>query len=281
MNSPLYPQNRKEVFFDLLKNHKLDLVKINLFVALFAFLSIATIYLFILLIGFVPTLISSGDIEMIKADDMDYSILATSIIYLILLFAILIITNIPAFIGMGGGVYVLSKLCYAEENTIIGKDFFIGIKRNIKQSILLSLLFSITCLFSVSVVSIYLIMDTYLIVKVISNIIAISVFIIVSIVIFIAFNYMNTYQTNFIGLIKNSFLIAFSHPIKTIGLMLLSMVLYFLLFIPMRFPVFALVNIFFGFSYFLVIEILYTTSLFDLYINKKGHPEIVDKGLRK
>ena len=63
---PIFPRNRKEVFVDLMKHHKMDLIKINLLIAAFALLSIATIYIFILLIGQVPTLISSGYIEQVS-----------------------------------------------------------------------------------------------------------------------------------------------------------------------------------------------------------------------
>ena len=126
----VFPRNRKEVFLTLVKYHKLDLLKIKLIIAGFAFLSMLAVYLFTLLIFSVPVLISNGTIEMVKADDMDYSILFTSLMYLIVLFAILVVTNIPLFLGLGGGIYVISQLCYAEANLIIGKDFFIGVKRN-------------------------------------------------------------------------------------------------------------------------------------------------------
>ena len=212
---------------------------------------------------------------------MDYSILFTSIIYLITMCAVLIITNIPAFIGIGGGIYVLSKICYAEEDILIGKDFSTGLKRNLKQSIQLSLLFSLTFLFSTFVVAIYLIIDIPLFVRIASNIIAIVLFIIVSLVVFIALNYMNVYKVNFFSLLKNSFLIGFSSILKTIAFYLLSTIVLLTIFIPMRIPIFPLINIFFGFSYFLVIEVLYSTSLFDKYINSKAHPELVDKGMRK
>ena len=95
----IFPKNRKEVFLSLVKYHKMDLLKINLIIAGFAFLSLLAIYLFTLLIFSVPVLISNGTIEMVKADDMDYSILFTSLMYLIALFVILLFTNIPLFLG--------------------------------------------------------------------------------------------------------------------------------------------------------------------------------------
>ena len=277
----IFPKNRKEVFLSLVKYHKMDLLKINLIIAGFAFLSLLAIYLFTLLIFSVPVLISNGTIEMVKADDMDYSILFTSLMYLIVLFAILIITNIPLFLGLGGGIYVISQLCYGEADILIGKDFFIGVKRNAKQMILLSLLFSFAALFMVFVLSIYMLISVPLAVRIISNIIAILVFVIVSIVVFIAINYQNVYEVSFFQLLKNSFLIAFSKPLQTIGFYLLANIFFYLLVIPIRIPIFILIVLFVGFSYFLAIEFLYTSSLFDVYINKIAHESLVDKGMKK
>ena len=277
----IFPKNRKEVFLSLIKYRKLDLLKINLIIAGFAFLSLLAIYLFTLLIFSVPVLISNGTIEMVKEGDADYSILFTSLMYLIALFVILIITNIPLFVGLGGGIYVISQICFGEADVIIGKDFFIGVKRNAKQMILLSLLFSFATLFMVFIFSIYLLLNVPLPVKIISNVIGILVFVIVSIVTFIAINYQNIYKVTFIQLLKNSFLIAFSKPLHTIGFLLLANIFFYLLIIPIRIPIFILLVLFIGFSYFLVIEFLYTSSLFDIYINKKAHESLVDKGMKK
>ena len=279
MSEIIFPKNRKEVFLSLLKYHKLSLLKINLLIGGFSLLTLAVIYFGLFIIGQVPSLISNGTIPYVKEGDMDYSVLFTSLVYLVTMFGILIITNIPLFLGLGGGVYVISLLCYGEANVLIGKDFFIGVKRNAKHMVLLSLLFSIASLFTVFVFSIYLIMDTLLAVKIISYIIASLVFFIVSVIVFIGVNYTNVYRVSFISLIKNSFLIGFSKPFHTIGFLLLSQIFFYLVFIPMRIPVFSILLFFFGFSYFLVIEFLYTSSLFDTYINKKAHEEIVDKGI--
>ena len=148
-NEIIFPKNRKEVFLVLIKYHKFDLLKINLLIAGFALLSLLVIYFGLFIIGQVPSLISNGTLPMAKEGDMDYSILFTSLTYLVFMFIILIFTNIPLFLGLGGGIYVISQLCYAEENILIGKDFFIGIKRNAKHMILLSLLYSIAALFMV------------------------------------------------------------------------------------------------------------------------------------
>ena len=280
-NEIVFPKNRKEVFLVLIKYHKLSLLKINLWIALFSLLTLLAIYFGIFVIAQVPSLISNGTIEMVKEGDLDYSVLFTSVFYLIALFLVLIVTNIPLFLGIGGGIYVISLLCYGESNVLITKDFFNGIKRNAKEIILLSLIFSIASLFMVAIFGIYLLMDTFLIVKVISNIIGVLVFLIASIVTFVGLNYANTYKSSFLKLLRNSFLIAFSKPLKTIGFLLLASVFFFLLFIPIRIPIFSLLVIFVGYSYFLVIEFLYTSSLFDEYINKKAHIELVGKGIKK
>ena len=280
-NEIVFPKNRKEVFLVLIKYHKLSLLKINLWIALFSLLTLLAIYFGIFVIAQVPSLISNGTIEMVKEGDLDYSVLFTSVSYLILLFLVLIVTNIPLFLGIGGGIYVISLLCYGESNVLITKDFFNGIKRNAKEMILLSLIFSIASLFMIAIFGIYLLMDTFLIVKVISNIIGVLVFLIASIVTFVGLNYANTYKSSFLKLLRNSFLIAFSKPLKTIGFLLLASVFFFLLFIPIRIPIFSLLVIFVGYSYFLVIEFLYTSSLFDEYINKKAHIELVGKGIKK
>ena len=147
--------------------------------------------------------------------------------------------------------------------------------------ILLSLLFSFAALFMVFVLSVYLLITVPLAVRIISYVIAIVVFFIVSVVVFIAINYQNIYEVSFWELLKNSFLIAFSKPLSTIGFFLLANIFFYLLVIPIRIPIFILLVLFIGFSYFLSIEFLYTSSLFDEYINKKAHESLVDKGMKK
>jgi len=275
----IFPKNRKEMFQVLAKYHKMDLLKLNLLTVVFGLLTIGIIYFAMLLIGSVPTLVSNGTIELVKPGDMDYSILFTSIIYLVTLFGILVITNIPLFLAFGGLTYAVSRIIYAVPEYNVTKDFFSGIKRNYKSTLPLSFVFSIGCLFSVGVSALYILNEAPNIVRILSFIIAGIVFLTVLFVTFIAINYNNVYECKFWVLLKNSWLLFFTNPFKSIGFLLLALIPFALLFIPFIIPIFPAIMVFFGFSYFIVIEILYSDSLFDKYINEKAHPEIVKRGM--
>jgi len=275
----IFPKNRKEVFLVLAKYHKMDLVKLNLLTVIFGILTIAVIYLFMLLIGKVPTLVSNGSIPLVKPGDMDYSIIFTSMVYLVTLFGCLVFTNIPLFLAFGGLIYAISQIIYGVYDYDVKKDFFIGIKRNWKNNLFLSLLFSIGCLFGVGVTALYILNEAPNAVRIISFIIAGLVTIAVSFITFIAINYNNIYDTSFIKMIRNSALLVIVHPFRSIGCLLMSLIPFGLLFIPFIIPIFPLLMIFFGFSYFIVFEILYSNFLFDKYINEKAHPEIVKRGM--
>lgn len=275
----VFPKTRKEIFLVLFKYHKMDMVKLNLLTVVFGILTIAAIYLFMLLIGSVPTLVADGSIQLVKPGDPDYSILFTSLIYLVTLFGCLLITNIPLFLGLGGLNYALSQLISGVPETNVTRDFFTGLKRNWKYNLFVSIIFSLACLFSVGVTTLYILVSAPVVVSVLSFIIAGAVFILVSMCTFIALNHNNLYSSSFKRLCKNSFLMAIAHPFRTFGLLVFALIPFLLLFIPFFIPIFPALMIFFGFTFFMLIEILYTNWIFDKYINKKAHPEIVNQGM--
>lgn len=255
------------------------MVKLNLLTVVFGILTIAVIYLFMLLIGSVPTLIADGSIELVKPGDTDYSILFTSLIYLLTLFACLVVANIPLFLGLGGLNYALTQLIAGVPGANVTQDFFTGLKRNWKHNLVVSIIFSLACLFSVGVSILYILVSAPVIISILSFIIAGAVLILVSMTTFIALNHNNMYSSSFGRLCKNSFLMAIAHPFKTFGLLLFALVPFLLLFIPFFIPIFPALMIFFGFTFFMLIEVLYTSWVFDKYINKKAHPEVVDQGM--
>jgi len=281
-SGPLFPRNRKEVFFDLFHNRKMALVEINLLCVLFALPSILLIFLVFLYKGNIDALIASGDIILV--DPLNVELSKNIILFQTnnALFAILIPLNLVASLGLAGGFYVMQRLVYAE-NISVWHDFFVGLKRNAREYSLLALVISLSLFFLSFVTGYYKMAEMPLAVEIISYAVAVLQFVIVLGTCLFAFPQANLYQMKFGMLLKNSFRLFISSVFKSIGVLMMTLAPLGLLYVPV--PMFqsvvSVVLILFMFSFVILIWVLFANRYFDKYLNPHAHEEIIDKGMKK
>lgn len=260
------PHNRKELFFDLIKNRKMFLFSFSCF----TFLFFIPLFIDFLCFSYMElAAYSLGD------NDAIFSLLFYSLI-------IAIPCNIILFIGLSGAFYVAKKIVW-QEGITLAQDFLQGIKENAKYFILYSLVFSIT-LFGLIIGGTYLIIMSSL--SPIQSGIGVGILIVVFIIFGILNNFAMTqtvYYKNSVGSnYKNAFIFLSTTNYKSFLLFIFTVgVTTFLcllnnLFLIISFLLIATLN-----SVIIILWTLISHSEFDKYINKDNYPEFVNKGLYK
>lgn len=278
---PLFPRSRSEVFFDLWKHHKLELVKTNLWCLLFLAPSIVLVYLYSLFNGLLPSLVSNGQWTLPTIDGTAISVSLYLFQIRNVLCAILLVTNTLAFLGLGGFYRVVQKMVFMD-TVDIKDDFFSGVKSNAKQSVFLSFFFSLFIFFVQFVVSYYW-NDLSNWVSIASIVIAIIVLFFLLLLVAIAFPFLNLYKAGLWTTLKDSLVLLFSSFFKSFLYILLAYLPLALFLVPniIVTSVAELLFIFLYFPYFTVITTLNGNAVFDKEINGERFPELVDKGIKK
>jgi hypothetical protein len=278
---PLFPSNRQEVFFDLLHFHKLELEKNNLWCLLFAFPSIALIYAYYIFSGLLPSLISKGTIALpvVEGETISEALFLFQIRNV--LFAVLFLTNILLFVGLGGLFNVSQKLVFAE-NVDVKADFFSGLKKNAKDYILYSLIFSLVAFFANFVISFYS-FDLSSWASIVSIVIASLVILFALFLLSVCLPFANLYQTPFFRGMKYSYAFFFYKFFRNFGFLLLEFWPLAFLFIPSLWfaSIFGIVLVFAYLPYWSVIAILNVDYLGDTLVNEESFKELVNKGMKK
>ena len=260
------PHNRKECFFDLLKNRKMALFSLSCFVFMF----------------FIPLAVDLfwfNFLESVAIANEQYNYLFSLIFYSML---IMIPCMMIGFIGLVGGFYVAKKMVW-QEGVVVAVDFFQGIKENWKHALLSGLLFSVV-LFNFVVGGSYLIIN-FKVAPVWSGIGvgALTLFFILFGMVVALNNTQDVYYTNtFRATLKNSFCL--------LGLLHWRILVTFLLStgVVITLSCFNFITLIIGLFLFAVFNsvviILYTLIShygFDKYINLEHYPDYVNKGLYK
>lgn len=274
----LFPRNRKEVFFDLVSHHKLDILKADLFLLLFALPTLLIIYGYYLYQGFLPTLLENGIITLPTGDGVNEYMHLFQV--RIILSIALLFTNASLFIGFGGFVHILQSLILTsnEGKRLRFKD---GIKKNIKQYLLISIVFSLGIIFLNLVLSYYF-QDLNSWISIVSIVIAIALLTIIVFILFIAIPLLNLYKVRFFEAIKISFLLFVKKiylSLPLLMLVLLPLGIYFVPFLIIT-SIFTFIYLFLYFPFIFIISILYSNYLFDEYINSSRFPTLYKKGMR-
>ena len=260
------PHNRKEAFFDLLKNRKMTLFTLSCFVFMF-FIPLATdLFIF-------------NFYEGMAIFNEKYDALFSLIFYSMI---IMIPCMVIGFIGLVGGFYVAKKLVW-QEGTMVAVDFFQGIKENWKHAVINGLIFGVL-LFGL------IVGGSYLIINASASPVLTGVGIGALVLVFMLFgmvlslnNTQDVYYTNPYGAtLKNSFCL--------LGLLNWRILVIFLLSTGSLITLCCFNLITLGIGLFLfaifnsVVIILYTLDShygFDRFINKEHYPDFVNKGLYK
>ena len=260
------PRNRKEVFFDLLKNRKMNLFAFSCYTFIFFIPLAVDLFYF--------NFLESAAITADKSDQL-FSLVFYSM--LIMLPCMLI-----GFIGLAGAFYTAKKMVW-QEGISLASDFFQGIKENWKHAILNGVIFGLA-LFGLVVGGTYLMIyaQVHAVVKGIGLGALILFFLLFGMVIVLNFTQCVYYENGYGVTLRNSF--------SFLGLLNWRILLIYLLSTGtvVVLGLFNLITLTIGLILFAVFNsvaiILYTLvshSGFDKYINKEHYPHMVGKGLYK
>ena len=260
------PHNRKEAFFDLLRNRKMMLFALSCYVFMFFIPLAVDLFLF-----------NYWEAMAIASERTDY--LFSLVFYSMI---IMIPCMMIGFIGFAGGFYVAKKLVW-QEGISLAVDFFQGIKENWRRAVINGFLFGVF-LFGLVVGGSYLyIYSASLPVWSGIGIGALIIFFLVFGMV-IALNLtQDVYYTNTMGAtMKNSFCFFGLLNWKIILLFIFSTgVVVVLSFFNMITMAIGLVLFAFLNGTIIVLYTLISHSAFDKYINQEHYPDMVGKGLYK
>ena len=260
------PRNRKEVFFDLLKNRKMNL---------FAF----SCYTFIFFIPLAVDLFYFNFLESAAIASEHNDQLFSLIFYSML---IMLPCMVIGFIGFAGAFYTAKKMVW-QEGLSLASDFFQGIKENWKHAILNGVIFGLA-LFGLIIGGTYLMLyaPIHAVIKGIGLGALILFFLVFGMVIALHFTQCVYYENRYSVTLKNSF--------SFLGLLNWKVFLVFLFSsgVVVALGLFNLITLAIGLILFAftnsVVIILYTLIShygFDKFINQEHYPDYVNKGLYK
>ena len=260
------PTNRKEVFFDLLKNRKMNLFALSCYTFMFFIPLAVDLFYFNYL-----------ESMAIVADKFEY--LFSLIFYSML---IMLPCMVIGFIGLAGAFYVAKKMVW-QEGISLASDFFKGIKENWKHAVINGVIFGLV-LFGLIVGGSYLYIYAQVapVVKGIGLGALILLFLMFGMVIALNFTQGVYYENPYGVTLKNSFSFLGLLNWKVFLVYLLStgvvvtLGLFNLLTLAIGLILFAVLN-----SVVIVLYTLVSHSAFDKYINKEHYPDMVGKGLYK
>ena len=260
------PHNRKEVFFDLLRNRKMMMFALSCYVFMFFIPLAVDLFLFNYLEAMA---IASGKVEDLFS-------------WVFYSMAIMVPCMMIGFLGFAGAFYVAKKMVW-HEGVSIAVDFFNGVKENWKRAALNGFLFGLF-LFGLVVGGTYLF--AYSPALPVVNGIGIGALILFFLVfgMVIALNLAQDvyYSNGALATLKNSFCflgllnwkIILLFTLTTGGVIVLGC--FNMITLAIGVVLFAFLN-----SVVIILYTLMAHSAFDKYINQEHYPEMVGKGLYK
>ena len=260
------PTNRKEVFFDLLRNRKM-------------FLFALSCYTFMFFIPLAVDLIYFNFLESMAISAEKFEYLFSLIFYSML---IMLPCMVIGFIGLAGAFYTAKKLVW-QEGVSLASDFFKGIKENWKHALINGVIFGLV-LFGLIIGGSFMLIyaDVHAVARGIAIGALIVLFLIFGMVTVLNFTQGVYYENSFGVTLKNSF--------SFLGLLNWKVLVIYLLStgVVVTLGLFNFLTLVIGLLLFAVLSsvviVLYTLishSAFDKYINQEHYPDMVNKGLYK
>ena len=270
------PSNRWELFWDIVKGRFWKLVILNLLVLLFF------IPLFLLLFMRANAVAAMGasmpfaqgfgvgyqaPLSLVGVEEqITFNI--NLVAYLFLPIALML-----AALGVSGGAYVMRNMVWTE-GIFVANDFWRGIKQNIKQMLLIALVYSIVFYLSILAISVA---DFNLArgagsswLFVVSKIISIITIVFFTIMTMHMITMSVTYELKFRALIKNSFLFTIGMLPQNAFFLLLGFIPFLLLLLGGFFmPIGIIVILLIGFSQILLVWTDFCQWSYDKFINDK------------
>ncbi|HHX80300.1 MAG TPA: hypothetical protein GX692_04460 [Acholeplasmataceae bacterium] len=271
------PSDRKEVFFDLLK-YRFDLIMKN---GLLLFLFLLPAFLLAFGHHFIMENIHHRFISS-EITETEYLSLITAYRNtknVVLIFCLLIFS-----IGLSG-IIRITKMMVWYDYIFYSSDFVTGIKQNFKHLAVLSILYGLVNYLNGFLMGIKIEGRNSNLINPLLKALPLGFTLILFIPIsLLVISEISVYDNNFLKRLRNGTEIYFNTFIKTAGMT-------FILLSPLAFVllinnVFVQIAIMIALSIFylpiiIIIWLLYSYSVFDLYINVKLYPELVDKGINR
>lgn len=265
------PHTRWGVFWDLVKHQKRQMVSLSML--LFVFLLPLAVDIIIFNLFIMATSMSGQDPEVVS------STIFSLIFYMMI---IAIPCSMIGFVGLGGLSYTCRNIVW-QEGVLPGPDFFIGIKKNYKHSLILGLIWSISLF--LLVVGILFLLRTMPAAEIpwIHSVgigVLIVQFIVISIVFAYCLTYTTYYENKFRIVFRNSFIFFTARFLKNLLLFIFTTGLVVgLMFVDFIAQIIVIVLLAFISSYMMVGWTLLSHSAYDQFINKDNYPEFYKKGL--
>lgn len=270
------PSNRWELFWDIVKGSFGKLFVINLLVLLFSLPLFALLLIRTLsIVGFGSTYpfsqaFGTGFLAPDSLVGYSQQIVVNVDLYLYLLFPLAMAIFA---VGLSGGAYVVRNMVWTEGIFVVN-DFWTGIKRNIKQILLVCLVYSV--IFYVNQLSIALI-DEMIVLSigiewlfVFSKVILYITFFFVTMMAMHMITMSVTYNLKFFALVKNAFLLTVAFIPTNVFFGFLCIVPFLLFSLGSFFQAVSIILvIILGFSFPLLIWTDYSQWIYDKYINDK------------
>lgn len=270
------PSNRWELFWDIVKGRFWKLVILNLLVLIF-FIPLFLLFFYRSAVvanfgaslpfaqgfgvGYQAPLSLVGTEQQITFNVNFFS-------YLFLPVALMI-----AALGVSGGAYVMRNMVWTE-GIFVANDFWRGIKQNIKQMLLIALLYSIVfylAMMAIAVADVNLAMGegpSWLFV--VSKVFSIFTIVFFTVMTMHMITMSVTYELKFFALIKNSFLFTIGLLPQNAFFLLLGFIPFLLLMIGgFLLPVGIIVILLVGFSQILLVWTDFCQWAYDRFINDK------------
>ena len=258
----MLPRKRREQFIDVFKMNYMVILKCGLMLLLF----------------FAPLLAFSvfGDFYFMSLiDNSTEDVEQTKMLFHWLFNLGIILFSLIAVLGFSGVIRVLRNLIWGE-GIYFRDDFAEGIKQNAGKNIIFALIFG--GLYALAYFIYSLFPETLI------SAFGLLMFALIFLPIFFWILFLNnTYSSSFGALLRNGLFFY----VKTIGWSLLSMVVMLLLvatiFIPMDLIwvkyIIIVITTLFIYPIVLLVMTLYSTSKFDIFINKDNYPDYYLRGL--
>jgi len=268
------PKNRFSAYFDILR------LKFTSLVAVSAITSLFFIPLFV--VSFIATLyIATPTPDIIAPYEVAFRLFSLKMLSALINIPLLVV----GFIGLGGTFYLIKKMALQEPNIEIIKDFFTGVRVNIKESLLSGSILGLYLFIFISNMYFFPTIEnlpSYISIS-FSVILALVFVLVLGLVLYIMAG-ASLYKLEFIKTIKNNFLLAtILFPKNFVFILVSTVFLVSYLLIPYVLVQLGLVIVssLFGFSHMALSYTLYSFSVFDRFINLDHEPSLVNKGLDK
>lgn len=262
------PHNRRQIFLDLLKNQKRQMVSLSMLLFMFLLPLVVDILLFDMFI------------VNVSLSEPNYDSLVFSLIFYMMIIAIP--CSMIGFVGLSGLAHVCKQMAW-QNGIMPGPELFTGIKKNWKHALVSGFVWGVS-VFALVVGTLFFARTQYGSSQPWLHSIGIGLCIVQFIVLSIVCAYTLTYDCYYTNtwwqVFKNSFVFFAAKFFKNLLLFVLTTGLVVgLCYVDFIAQIVIIIVIAFLSSFMMIAWTLLSHEAFDQYINKQNYPDYYKKGL--